>query len=51
MLSTLTRTFAWPTVRQDVVKFISSCDSCQRVKISTAKKSGELIPLPMPDRP
>lgn len=35
MLSSLTRTYSWPTVRNDVIKFCQSCDSCQRTKIST----------------
>lgn len=51
MLSALTRTYSWPTVRQDVINFCRSCDSCQRTRISTQAKAGELVPLPIPDRP
>lgn len=51
MRSTLTRTYAWPTVRQDTIQFCRSCDSCQRTKISTQLGPGELVPLPIPDRP
>lgn len=51
MLSNLTRTYSWPSVRQDVINFCWSCDSCQQTKISTQARSGELVPLPIPDRP
>lgn len=51
MLSIITRTFAWGTVRQDVIAFCRSCDSCQRTRISTKAKAGELVPLPIPDCP
>lgn len=51
MLSTLTRTYSWPTVRQDVINYCRSCDSCQRTKISNQARAGELVPLPIPDRP
>lgn len=51
MLATLTRTYSWPSVRQDVINFCKSCDSCQRTKISTQPRAGELVPLPIPDRP
>lgn len=36
---------------QDVINFCRSCDSCQRTRISTQARSGELVPLPIPDRP
>lgn len=51
MLSSLTRTFLWPSIRQDVITFCQSCDSCQRTKISTQPPAGNLVPLPIPDRP
>lgn len=51
MLSSLTRTFLWPSIRQDFITFCKSCDSCQRTKISTQPPAGHLVPLPIPDRP
>lgn len=51
MLSSLTRTYSWPTIRQDVIQFGRSCDSCQQTKILTQPPAGELVPLPIPDRP
>lgn len=51
MLSTLTRTYSWPLVRQKVITFCSMCDYCQQTKISTQGCAGELVPLPNHDRP
>lgn len=51
MLSALSRTYSWPDMRADVLKFVASCDSCQRVKIDTKAAAGTLQPLPIPDRP
>lgn len=51
MLSALSRTYAWPGMRADVMCFVSSCDSCQRIKIDTKAPLGTLQPLPVPDRP
>lgn len=51
MLSVVSRTFSWPTLKQDLLLFVKSCDSCQRTKIDTSKRTGQLVPLPVPDRP
>lgn len=51
MLSSLSRTYSWPDMRADVLKFVASCDSCQRVKIDTKAQAETLQPLPVPDRP
>jgi transposase InsO family protein len=50
-LSLLLRTFDWPTIRKDVISFVSSCDSCQRVRFSRQNPVGTLQPLPIPTRP
>lgn len=34
-----------------MVWFVSSCNSCQRIKIDTKAATGKLQPLPIPDRP
>ncbi|KAH9460141.1 hypothetical protein Pst134EB_033351 [Puccinia striiformis f. sp. tritici] len=44
-LSTLTRTFSWPGVRNFVLNYVKSCDSCQRVKARRQAKDGKLMPL------
>ncbi|CAI7855596.1 unnamed protein product [Closterium sp. NIES-54] len=35
----------------DVQKFVTSCDTCQRMKSSKQKKAGLLQPLPVPEQP
>ena len=45
------RDFEWSTLRDDVTKYVKSCDSCQRNKVERASPRGELIPLPVPDCP
>lgn len=51
MLSIISRTFSWDSIRKDVIAFCKPCDLCQRTRINTKAKSGELVPLPIPDRP
>ncbi|GJP47995.1 hypothetical protein CLOM_g7237, partial [Closterium sp. NIES-68] len=36
---------------EDVQKFVTSCDTCQRMKSSKQKKAGLLQPLPVPEQP
>lgn len=43
------RHFWWPGVRRAVREYVKSCDSCQRVKASSARPGGLLKPLPIPD--
>jgi hypothetical protein len=31
-LALITRSFSWPGIRKEVIKYVKSCDSCQRVK-------------------
>jgi hypothetical protein len=39
------RQFWWPTLRQDVAEYVSTCDLCQRMKSCNQKKAGLLQPL------
>jgi hypothetical protein len=50
-LSLILRTFDWPSIRKDVINFVNSCDSCQRVRFSRQSPAGLLQPLPVPSRP
>ncbi|KAI7940067.1 hypothetical protein MJO28_013719 [Puccinia striiformis f. sp. tritici] len=50
-LSLILRTFDWPSIRKDVIAFVSSCDSCQRVKSARQAPIGTLQPFPVPSRP
>ena len=47
-LSTLLQSFSWPQVKVAVIKYVKSCDSCQRVKAQRLGKQGQLIPI-LPD--
>jgi hypothetical protein len=44
------RCYWWPAWRADVTRFVQACDSCQRNKKTAQSPSGELHPLPIPDR-
>ncbi|GJP79406.1 hypothetical protein CLOP_g9640, partial [Closterium sp. NIES-67] len=41
----------WHHLADDVQKFVTSCDTCQRMKSSKQKKAGLLQPLPVPEQP
>ncbi|GJP44986.1 hypothetical protein CLOM_g4375, partial [Closterium sp. NIES-68] len=41
----------WPHIAEDVQKFVTPCDTCQRMKSSKQKKAGLLQPLPVPEQP
>jgi hypothetical protein len=45
------RRFYWPRMDDEIHKYVTSCDSCQRNKPSNQAKIGLLQPLPIPDRP
>ena len=47
----LTRNYWWPGCRAFVKDYVSSCDTCQRSKVSRQKPSGFLQPLPIPEKP
>jgi len=46
----VSRDFFWPKLRKTVRKYISTCDSCIRVKASQKHPLGLLQPLPVPDQ-
>lgn len=50
-LEQIKRRFYWPGMDEDIVKYVTSCDACQRNKPSTQKTMGPLMPLPIPTRP
>ena len=41
----------WPGIRQDVIDYVRSCDSCQRNKVEQRSTAGLLMPLPVPPEP
>lgn len=50
-LDLISRTFSWPGLREDVSAFVARCVRCQQIKVDHRAPQGELIPLPIPDRP
>jgi hypothetical protein len=38
----------WTRMKREIAKYISECDTCQRVKVSHLKVAGTLQPLPIP---
>jgi hypothetical protein len=45
------RRFYWPGMDDNIAKYVTSCDACQRNKPSMQKTMGPLMPLPIPERP
>ncbi|GJP65689.1 hypothetical protein CLOP_g22557, partial [Closterium sp. NIES-67] len=50
-LTGIAKHYYWPHLAEDVQKFVTSCDTCQRMKSTKQKKAGLLQPLPVPEQP
>ncbi|CAI5484512.1 unnamed protein product [Closterium sp. Yama58-4] len=50
-LAGIAKYYYWPRMAADVQQFVTSCDTCQRMKSSKQKKAGLLQPLPVPEQP
>ena len=50
-LQEVLKLYWWPTVREDVQRYVATCPTCQRVKPGAESKQGELHPLPIPQEP
>ena len=48
IFASLSKIYYWPGMFNDVKKFISSCDVCQRMKTSNTRPAGLLRPLEIP---
>jgi hypothetical protein len=48
MYQDLRQNFWWNRMKREIAKYVSECDTCQRVKASHLKASGTLQPLPIP---
>jgi len=44
----ISRMFYWPYLSQDTLKYVKSCDICERVKATNKAPLGGLQPLPVP---
>ena len=43
--------YYWPTIKQDIIRYIKGCDKCQRVKMDTLGKKTPLNPNTVHDAP
>ncbi|CAI7742989.1 unnamed protein product [Closterium sp. NIES-54] len=50
-LAGIAKVYYWPHMAKDVQKFVTSCDTCQRMKSSKQKKARLLQPLPISEQP
>ncbi|CAI7925897.1 unnamed protein product [Closterium sp. NIES-53] len=50
-LAGIAKVYYWPHMANDVQKFVTLCNKCQRMKSSKQKKAGLLQPLPVPEQP
>ncbi|CAI7829215.1 unnamed protein product [Closterium sp. NIES-54] len=50
-LAGIAKVYYWPHMANDVQNFVTSCDTCQRMKSSKQKKAGLHQPLPVPEQP
>jgi hypothetical protein len=47
MYQDIRQKFWWTRMKREIAKYVSECDTCQRVKASHLKASGTLQPLPI----
>jgi hypothetical protein len=45
------RRFYWRGMNEDIARYVTTCDACQRNKPSTQAPMGPMQPLPIPTRP
>jgi hypothetical protein len=50
-LAKLRDRFYWPSMRQDVIHYVQTCDPCQKTKHNRGAKVGYLHPLHIPEQP
>ena len=51
MLELIKQNYWWPEFKEDIKKYVQGCFKCQQNKVQHQKKSGELHPLEIPQRP
>jgi hypothetical protein len=49
MYQDLRKNFWWTSIKQEVVKYVSECDTCRRVKADQLRPAGNLQPLSIPE--
>ena len=48
MYQDLKENFWWSNMKPEIAKYVSECDTCQRIKVSHLKSAGTLQPLGIP---
>ena len=51
ILELIKRNYWWLELKEDVKKYVQGCFKCQQNKVQHQKKTGELHPLEIPQRP
>jgi hypothetical protein len=49
MYQDLKKGFYWTRMKREIVKYVSKCDTCQRVKADHLRPAGNLQPLSIPE--
>ena len=49
--ATILRHYWWPHIGQDILRYVKTCDICQRMKVPRHKPYGLLSPLSVPKEP
>jgi hypothetical protein len=49
MYQDLKKRFWWTRMKQEIAKYVSKCDTCQRVKANHLRPAGNLQPLSIPE--
>jgi hypothetical protein len=44
------KSFSWIRMKREIVKYVSECDTCRRVKADHLRPTGNLQPLSIPER-
>jgi hypothetical protein len=45
----LKKSFWWTRMKREIVKYVSECDTCQRVKVDHLRPAGNMQPLSIPE--
>ena len=48
MYQDLKQRFWWTRMKREIAKYVSECDTCQRVKVSHLRSAGPLQPVSIP---
>jgi hypothetical protein len=48
-LASVKQRYFWPKMARDVLRYVKTCDSCQRNKPANRRPAGPLQPLPIPE--